>query len=362
MNIIINQKKFLAAIRIVERVISKSISLPILNMVYLKTDNGRLKLMATNLEIGINYWISAKINEDGEILIPTKIFSDFVSNISDEKIILTADKNKISVNSENYKTQILGMDTKDFPSMPKIKKEPTFKINAQELKNSLLSVFESAATSETRPELSGVFVNLKENMVEFAATDSFRLSEKITKISNDKQCSIIIPRNTALEIIRISEGLDEEIGVSISDNQLLVFGANFELVSRLIDGRYPEYKKIIPEKFLSSAKINKLEFEKNIRLASVFSSSIADINLKIENNKIEIAAKNSEKGEIKSSLPCELKNKPFSININYHYLLDGLKTIPVEDVVLEYTGDGSPLVIKGDGKKDQVYIIMPLRN
>lgn len=361
MNIIINQKGFLSAIRVVERVISKNVMLPILNMIYLKTDNGRLKLTATNLEIGVNYWISAKINEDGEILIPAKIFSDFVSNVSDEKISLITVKNKIIVDSEHYKTQILGMDTKDFPIMPKIKKETVLKINSQELKSSLLSVIDSSAVSETRPELNGIFINILENKIEFAATDSFRLSEKITKISSGSPKSFIVPRNTIFEAIRILDDQTGDIDICVSDNQLLIYSPDFELVSRLIDGRYPEYKKVIPEKFMSLAKVNKLEFEKNIRLASVFSSSISDVKLKAESNKIEISAKNSDRGEISSSLTCELTNKPFEVNVNYHYILDGLKSIPVEDVVLEYAGDGSPLVIRGENKKDQTYIIMPLR-
>ncbi|MBI2670281.1 MAG: DNA polymerase III subunit beta [Candidatus Yanofskybacteria bacterium] len=362
MDIIVNQKKLISAVRIVEKAVSKNVSLPILNTILLKTDNNRLKLSATNLEIGINYWLGVKINENGEIAVPARIFSDFISNITDEKLSLAVKKNVIAINSEHYKTQILGMDTKDFPIIPQIKKEISFKINSQTLKTALISVLDSVSLSETRPELSGVYVNISTNRVELAATDSFRLSEKIIGLSDGKNKTCILPRNTVIEIIRISENIEGDLSLAISDNQVIVFGEDFEIISRLIDGHYPEYKRVIPEKFIALAKVNKTEFEKSIRMASIFSSSISDIKLKASKELMEISAKNSDRGEITADLACEIKNRPFEISVNYHYLLDGLKVLPTEHVILEFTGDGSPLVIKGDGQKDQTYVIMPLRS
>lgn len=364
MDIIINQKKLISAVRTVEKAVSKNISLPILNTILLKTDNGRLNLSTTNLEIGINYWIGAKINKNGEVAVPARIFSDFISNITDEKLSLTAQNNIVSINSEHYKTQILGMDTKDFPIIPQIKKEHSFKINNQILKTALISVLDSTALSETRPELSGIYVCISKNRAEFAATDSFRLSEKIISLHDSKEKTFILPRNTAIEIIRIAESIDvnSDLSLAVSDNQVIVFGDDFEIISRLIDGHYPEYKRVIPEKFIALAKVNKAEFEKSIRMASIFSSSISDIKLKAGKESMEISAKNSDRGEINADLACEIKNKPFEISVNYHYLLDGLKVLPTEHVILEFTGDGSPLVLKGEGSKDQTYVIMPLRS
>jgi len=362
MNIIINQNKLLQGIRIVEKVISRNVSLPILNAILIKTDNNRLQLTATNLEVGINYWIGAKINKGGEIAIPARIFSDFISNITDEKISLIVEKNVITVNSDHYKSQILGMETKDFPIIPKIKKEQFFKINSQILKTSLASVFDSVSLSETRPELNGIYVNISSNFAEFAATDGFRLSEKITALKSDIHKYFILPRNTAIEIMRIMEAIDEDITVSISENQILISGEDFELISRLIDGHYPEYKRIIPEKFVSLVKINKTELEKNVRMASIFSSSISDIKIKASESLTEISARNSDKGELVANVACEIKNKPFEVSVNYHYLLDGLKVIPADNIIFEFTGDGNPVVLKGEGIKDQTYVIMPLRS
>ena len=365
MNLIINQRKLISAVKMVERIVSKNISLPILNTILLKTDNGRLKLSATNLEIGINYWLGAKINEDGEVAVPARIFSDFISNITDEKLSLTVKKNIITINSDHYKTQILGMETKDFPIIPKIKKEISFKINSQSLKTALISVLDSAALSETRPEISGIYVNISSKNAEFAATDGCRLSEKIIRLIDGKEKTFILPRNTAIEVVRIAESaenIENDLSLAVSDNQILFYGDDFEIISRLIDGHYPEYKRVIPDKFTALAKVNKSEFEKSIRMASIFSSSISDIKLKAGNELMEISAKNSDRGEISANLACEIKNKPFEVSVNYHYLLDGLKVLPAENVIIQFTGDGGPLVLKGENQNDQTYVIMPLRN
>ncbi len=362
MNLTVNQKKLITGIRIVEKIVSKNVSLPILNSILLKTDNGRLKLSATNLEIGINYWIGAKIVTNGEIAVPVKIFSDFIGNITDEKLNLNAQKNILSIDSENYKTQILCMENKDFPIIPQIKKDNQFKIDSKTIRTSLISVLDSTSLLETRPELSGIYVNISGNRAEFAATDSFRLSEKIILGVKDAiNKSFILPRNTAIELIRIAENIEGDISVTLSDNQIFVYGEDFEIISRLIDGHYPEYKRVIPDKFISLVKINKNNFEKNIRMASIFSSSISDIKLKTNKDNMEISAKNSDRGEITTNVACEIKNKGFELSVNFHYLLDGLKILPTENVVLEFNGDGSPLVLKAENSKDQTYVIMPLR-
>jgi DNA polymerase-3 subunit beta len=314
------------------------------------------------LEVGINYWIGAKVGEGGEVAVPAHIFSDFINNVSDEKITITTNKNVLAINSEHYKTQILGMESKDFPIIPKIKKEATFEIDSQMFRSSLISVLDSASISEARPELSGIHVGISESSAEFAATDSFRLSEKIMPLKDGVNKTFIIPRNTAVELVKILENLNEEIVFAVSENQIFMYNNDFEFISRLIDGHYPEYKKVIPDRFLSLVRVSKSELEKNVRMASIFSSSILDVRLKVAKDAMEISAKNSDRGEIVSRVACDLKNRPFEISVNYHYLLDGLKIIPTENVILEFTGEGSPLVLKGENKKDQTYVIMPLKS
>ena len=361
MIITVNKNNFLKSLQVAEKIISRNLNLPILNNILLKTDKGRLKISSTNLEIGINYWIGSKIKEEGEIAVPAKIITDFIQNIQDEKVTLATKKNTLLINSDNYKTQILGFETKEFPIIPEIKEKPVMKIFSAVLKNALLSVVDSTAISETRPELTGVYVQLHNSGIDFAATDGFRLSEKRIPFENLKTASFIIPRTTIFEVIRIISDLDEDIHVSLSSNQILFSGNDFHIVSRLIDGQYPDYKKIIPDKFISKALFNKDDFQKQIRLSSIFSSNIFDIKLSVQNDKTVTLAKNQDRGEINSAISSILKNEPFEVSMNYHYLLDGLKIINSDKVVLEFTGNGSPLVIKPEEGKDLIYLIMPLR-
>ena len=191
MKITTNHKNLTKIISVIERVISRNPSLPILNNILLKTENGRLKLIATNLEIGISGLLGAKVEETGEIAVPAKIFSDFVNNTGEEKITLTTKNNILTINTEKYKTQILGFDTKDFPIIPKIKKEIFSTIPSKILKSGLNSVFDSVAVSETRPELAGVFIQFNDKQLIFSSTDSFRLSERIIDLKNKNNNSFI---------------------------------------------------------------------------------------------------------------------------------------------------------------------------
>ncbi len=357
-----NPKKLSTVIKNAERVISRNSSLPILQTILLKAEKGIVKVSATNLELGVTYFMNAKIDKEGTVAIPAKVFSDFIGNITDEKVDLTTKGNVLNIDSNKYKTQVLCFDTGEFPILPMNKEKNGFKLSAQEFRNALLSVIDSTSLSEARPELSGVYMNFGAQRIEFAATDSYRLSEKILEVKDGISKTSILPRNTALELIRVLGDESDDVSVSFSENQIFVYNDNFELVSRLIDGHYPEYKRVIPEKFISLARIKKDEFEKGIRTSSIFSSNISDVKIKILEDKAEIHAKNNDKGEINAVLACELKNEPFEVTANYNYVLDGLKAITTDNVLIQFTGDGSPLVIRPENKKDFTYLIMPLRS
>jgi DNA polymerase-3 subunit beta len=362
MKITTNQKNLIKALSVVERVVSKNPSLPILNNILLKTESGRLRVSATNLEIGINYILGAKIEETGEIAVPARIFSDFISSINDEKITLTTKNNILNINTAKYKTQILGFDPKEFPIIPKIKNEPFCSIPVKLFKSGLNTILDSIAVSEARPELSGAYFQFNSNKLILAATDSFRLSERIIEVNQKSNNCFILPRSTVIELIRVFGDLEDDINIKYGDNQISFFNNDFELISRLIDGNYPDYKKVIPDKFISRLLVKKEELEKNVRLAGIFSSSISDIKMACTEKSLTITAKNSDKGEIQASVESLLKNEPFEISLNHYYLIDGLKVIPTEHVILEYTGQGSPLIMRPErDSKDLTYLIMPLR-
>ena len=363
MKVTVSHKNLKKSLGLVEKIVSRNPSLPILNNMLIKTDNGRLRVSSTNLEIGINCMIGAKIDEVGEIAVPARVSSDFINSVSDEKVILHTKNNILFINSDKYKTQILGFDTKDFPIIPKLKEGPIATVSSKVLRNMLYAVADAIAVSETRPELAGVYADFGSKNVTFAATDSFRLSEVVFATKNEGQHNIIIPRNTVMELIRITSDIDGDIEIKIGDNQVSFYNNDFELVSRLIDGNYPDYKKVIPGKFLSRVLVQKSDLERDARLAGLFSSNISDVRLVCSENTIIIRAKNSDKGEIETTVPAVLKNDPFEVSVNYRYLLDGLKIVDSEKVVIEFTGNGNPLMIKPyDNNRELTYLIMPLRS
>lgn len=364
MKLTVITKNLIKGLQSVERIVGKNLNLPILNTILFKTENGRLKLSSTNLEIGINYWIGGRVVEEGEICLPSKIISDFISNITDEKIDLTSKNNILNISTTNYKTQIIGFSPKDFPIIPKIKGSSSISVNSKVLKNTLIGIVDAVSLSDSRPELSGVFCMFYEGKGVFAATDSFRLAEKKIEISqNNQNISFIIPRITTLEFIRALSDLDENITVLISENQIQLTGENFELISKLIDGRYPDYQKIVPNKYTSTALFNKEDLEKSIRVSGIFSSSLNDIKIEVDDGKAKLMTKNSDRGELVSVIKSELSNNPFSISLNYNYLLDGLKNINSNKVLMGFTGEGGPLVLRPEDKNNNyTYLVMPLRN
>lgn len=362
MRFIVNQKNLKNALTLVERIVARNLSLPILNNIVLKTENGRLKIIATNLEIGVSVFVGAKIEEVGEIAIPGRIFTEFINALPDEQITLSTKNNSVSIQSKTYKTHILGFETKEYPLIPKITSDPVCSISAMVLKEAFTSVSDAMAVSDARAELAGVFMRFSNQGITIAATDVFRLAEQIIPLKTNKEHSIILPRNTVVEIMRICGDINTDLTIRIGDNQISFSTDDIEFISRLIDGKYPDYKRVIPEKHIAKAIVNKSLFEHNVKIAGLFSSSVSDIKIQCEDKKMIITAKNSERGEVQATVPATIKGDPFEIALNFHYLLDGLKSVQSEMAVVEFTGQGSPIVVRAEGgSKKWVYLIMPLR-
>ncbi len=349
----------------VKNIVGKNLNLPILNTVLLTTKNNQINLSTTNLELGINYFLSSTNEAEGKTAVPVKIFSDFISNIKDEKIDFSLKDNILNIQSNNFKTKFICFDSKDFPLIPKIKNESLVVLPSKILKNSLSSVFDSVSLSQTRPELGGVFVNFNKNKIYFASTDSFRLTEKVISTDSKKQVSVIIPRNTVAELIRILSDHEKDISISMEENQIQFSSDNFEIISRLIEGRYPDYQKVIPIKSISQILFKKEDLQNNIKLAGLFSSNINDIGLRVDKKEIVVFSKNSDRGEFNSRIKNNSNNQvedPFEVLLNYNYFVDGLKNMPSEDIVFEYTGEGAPIILKpNDSEINLTYLIMPLK-
>ncbi len=362
MDILVHQNNLQKALSIIERVTAKNAALPILNNVLLKTEGGRLKLSATNLEVGITSTIGAKVAKEGQVAVPGRIMADLARAARAETISLSVKQNVMKVDAGTYHTSVLCFDASEYPIIPRITGDKTLSIDAQALARLLGSVLDSIATSDARPEIAGALFRFHKDGLTVAATDGFRLVEHSAPGTYTEERMMIVPRSTVTELLRALADAQGDVEVRIADNQVAFAHDTWEVDSRLIDGRYPDYRKVIPEAFLAKALIPKDELANAIKVVALFSSSISDIKIECGEKEIVVSAKNASKGEGQAAAAANLKGDPFDISLNYHYLLDGLKVIPGEQVVVEFTGKGSAFVMRsGEKASNLVYVVMPLR-
>ena len=376
MKLICTQENLNKALNIVGKIINKNATLPILNNILLKTEKGRLKLSSTNLELGINYWVGGKIEEEGEITVPTKLFANFISNLPNSNVEIKLKGDVLNIKCDKYKTNIKGLSAKEYPLIPKIEAEPVFKINSADFKQALIQVLPAISNSESRIEITGVFLDLSKldkNKITLVTTDSYRLAEKtlILKEENvNKEAlslagnisSVIIPKNAIQELIR---DLDDEglLEVVISENQILFKFNNANMISRLLEGKYPDYKQIIPSKFETEAVVNINEAANAIRVAGLFVSASNNIRLKTypNSNILEVSSETSEIGSNNTKVAAEIKGKDLEVMYNHRYLSDGFGGIDGEKVVLKINSEKLPTVLTSATDKSLLYIIMPVR-
>jgi DNA polymerase-3 subunit beta len=359
----VHRENLQRALAVVERVTSKNASLPILANVLLRSGNGQVHLLATNLEVGVTASIGAKIDGAGQIAVPGRILSDFIRAAKGDVVILTETKGSLKIQAGRYQTTVLGYEAGEYPIIPKLEGGQVFMISATQLYSLCAGVIDSIATTDARPELAGACIKFTKEGIVVAATDSFRLVERRIPGVNGNGLSVIIPRTTVSELVRTLNETEGDIEIRVADNQISFSSDGVEVVSRLVDGRYPEYHKVIPERASSRVLVRRDELEDAVKAVALFSSSISDVKIMCSASAVTVIAKNSSKGEAEAGIEANLKGDPFEISMNHHYLTDGLKAIGTEKVVLEFTGAGSPFVIRpSETDLAVVYLIMPLRS
>lgn len=354
------------ALSITSRVVSSRGSLEILSHVLLTTEKGRMRVSATNLEVGINYWIGGKIDQEGDITIPARLFSDVVNSISSEKIELSVKDLDVHIKSDADNLTIKGLAASDFPLIPTIKGEPTATINSNSLKDALNLVNFSAALDESRPVLSGIYFLIEDEKLVLAATDSYRLAEKTIKLDRkvEKKIEIIVPARTMIELTRVLSDINEEVKIFVSDNQILFLTRDIEFTSRLIEGQFPNYKQIIPTENETSVVVPAGEFGNMIKMASLFARESANsVNIFVKSKgEIEIKAVSSQIGESDSLLHADVQGKDGEITFNGKYITDVLNNLKTKNIIFEMSGKLSAGVIKPEKDSSYTYIIMPLRS
>jgi DNA polymerase-3 subunit beta len=351
------------ALNSVAKVANSRGTLPILANVLIKTKSNRLNISATNLDIAITHNIGAKVSEEGSITVPARLMQDFVSSLPDGVVELELKDTKLHVNTDQYKSVVNGIIADDFPSMPAISGNQTLKISASSFKKALQQVAFAASNDETRPVLTGVLLQVMESNLYMAATDSYRLAEK--KLEQNKQdIRLLIPASAMQDLLRILNDDDGEISITHDDQQTLFKVGDIELVTRLLEGKYPDYRKLIPEDFSTKATLKRTDLINVTKVSSLFareSAGSVTIEVSEENQNISIKSVASQLGENVASAEAKVSGEG-SITLNSRYLLEALAVIGGDEVTFSFNGKLEPTLLQSPTSPDYKHIIMPLKS
>lgn len=358
----------------VSHVATKNANLPILSNLLFKIENRILTLEATNLEIGITANIRGKAEEDGEFSVDARLLANYIALLPKERIDLELNGEELKIECQKQKTKIKTQSSSDFPLIPKISKENPCIVDIKSFKQMVTEVVFAASNSESRPELSGVFMGFNSNELIMAATDSYRLAEKKIHLIENKviEKKVIVPVKTLQEVSRILSIFREDTSLEniesmeiyLTENQIMFSYNGIDVISRLVEGQYPDYTQIIPTGFKTRARMNVAELTKSIKTSSLFTrNGIFDIKLSLDvnNKEVVITSSSSQSGENISSISAEITGENESVILNYRYLLDNLQIINSDFVDIEINDGNSPCVIKSEKNDKYTYIIMPIR-
>ena len=360
------------SLSIVSGVANKNVNLPILGNVLIRADEQKAEIIGTNLELAIVAHLRAKVEEGGSFTVPARTLLDFVNLLQDEKVEMELKENELIIICGKSNTKIKGSSADEFPVIPAVSSGNGFVFDANELKSALGQTIHSLAKSDIRPELSGMYFGFNTQYFKglvLAATDSYRLAEKKIKIQQGEgEFKIIVPGRTAQEISHILSNTDEEketnVRILVDANQIAVHFSNIQLVSRLVDGQYPDYAQIIPKEFKTVAQINCGKIIKEIKTASLFTTTgvnAISCEVKSKEGLIKITSASSQTGEYKSEIEAEISGDENSIMLNHRYVLDGLNNMKNDIVELKMVGSDSPCLFTPKGDESYLYIVMPIR-
>lgn len=375
MKITCKQQDLSRGLSAVSHAVSNRSTLPILSNILLATDQGRLKLSATNLEIGINCWVDAQIQEEGSTTVPAKLLTDLVSRLPQAPVDLAVadDSHTLSVKGQGSNANIKGMDASEFPLIPSAEGgEPPVMLDAVLLKEMIAEVAFAAADDDTRPVLTGVLVQVSDEKITFAAADAFRLAVRVAPLPGDDhpRGDILVPARTLTELGRIlpAEGPVEMI-VTPNRSQVLFHTPQLDLVSRLIEGAFPNFRQIIPKEHSTRAVVETKLFAEAAKRAELFardSSNITRVKINpgghdgLEPGAVTVEATAEDLGDNTSILSAAVDGPEMQIIFNVKYLSEVLAVIGSSEVALEANAPTKPGVIRPVGEHDYTYVIMPM--
>ena len=372
MKVTVSQQQLAHGLSIVSRAVSPRSTLPVLANVLVATDEGRLRLSATNLELGITCKIGAQVTEEGSITVPARTFGDLVSALPDEHVVLTLNERTktLNVTCGSSSTEIKGIDAEEFPPMPVADPQTGVELNVSDFKEMIQQVVFAASSDEARPALQGVYLNMQGNELTLAATDGFRISVRKANLSTpvEKPASILIPARALSELARIASDGEKTVTMITPQGrgQVLFYLENAELVSQLIDGNFPDYRAIIPRSSKTTTVIGTSAFLKACKQAEIIAregTNVVRLNILPggdEPGKVEISAQSEETGSSEVVLEAAVEGDPLVIAFNVRFLREFLDVARASSVAVETNANTTPALLRPVGDENYTHVLMPM--
>lgn len=358
------QENLSKAISLASRFTTSKAQLPILGNILLTASKTKLKISSTNLEISVLTAIGAKVEEEGQISIPARVIGEIVNNLPKGNIGIEVDKEHLKIKSQSFSSTVLGMDGRDFPKIPdSIDEKNKVVLNIDNISEGLIRVSFAASADETRPVLTGVLFVFGTEGLQLVATDGFRLSRYYLNIKSLSSVKVVVPKTVLSEISKLGEGSnDVDFEIKDVDKQVIFSVGETVVSSRLIEGEYPDYEKIIPKGGGTVVLIDREEFLRSIKLASVFARESANVvRIKVEKAGILVVAQSSQSGNQETSVDAKVTGEPLEIAFNYKFIEDFLHSIKGEEVKMEFIDGQKAALFTDTSDKNYLHLIMPVR-
>ncbi len=356
-----------SALSLVNRAVSSNTTLPVLNNILFKAEGRRVFLSATNLEIAISASFEANVENEGTLTVPAKMISSYVVLLNDKDVHLSVSSgNTLVVQSKGSNTKIKGISSEEFPLLPKLEKPELIKLPSAAVLSALEQVAFAASTNISRPVLTGVLWQVSGNRLKLAATDSYRLGERTVELqgNSEKELSFIVPSKTVQELMKIlgSFAQTPEFEVSVGKGQILFKVDGVELMSRLIEGSFPDYEKILPKESKTKAILSTEDLILALKKVSIIvRENNNNVRLRVQKEGIQIASEETQVGQGVSDLSAQITGEPVETALNVQYLLDVLSHLNSKEVHLGLNDGLSPVMVTPASGGDYLHIIMPLK-
>ncbi len=360
------QENLQATLSVLGRVIGSRTSLPVLaNVLIIATKKG-VELQATNLEVALSCTIGAKVEKEGKLSVPARLLAELTHQLPAGKIQLSSEKDNLTIQAEGFTTTLNGIAASEFPEIPQITPKATLRLQPDNLTKALASVIVAASPDESRPILSGVYMGFTKDGIVLAATDSYRLAENTLKSPGQYEQAIVVPLRTTQELLRIIQASDprQDIVIRIAETEASFQIGETVIVSQLIEGKYPDYTKIIPATSTTKVVLEREKILGAVRVAALFAQTGAHtIELTIKKNQLTLLSTAAHIGTNEAKLDCKTDRADIDISLNAKYLLDALQVIDASDVTLEFNTKLDPILVRPVTKANHyLHIIMPLRS